>query len=67
VLSDPETAIERLTTLRGFDSEDARARLAAQQGNDDRAALADRVIWNRGSLEALYAQIDEALSDQVRQ
>ena len=35
--------------------------------NDERAALADRVIWNRGSLEELYSQVDEALADLVRQ
>jgi dephospho-CoA kinase len=66
VLADPETAMERLTTLRGYDREDARARLASQDSNNDRAALADRVIWNQGTLEELYAQLDEALRDQVR-
>jgi dephospho-CoA kinase len=67
VLADPETAMERLTTLRGFEGDDARARLAAQVSNNDQAALADRVIWNRGSLEELYSQVDEALRNQVRQ
>lgn len=67
VLADTETAVRRLTTLRQFDDGDARARLAVQQSNDERAALADRVIWNQGSLEELYAQIDEALGDMVAQ
>jgi dephospho-CoA kinase len=67
VLADTETAVRRLTTLRQFDDGDARARLAVQQSNDERAALADRVIWNQGSLEELYAQIDEALGDLVAQ
>jgi dephospho-CoA kinase len=67
VLAEPETAMERLTMLRGFDGEDARARLAAQESNSDRTALADRVIWNRGSLEELYSQVDEALIDQAGQ
>jgi dephospho-CoA kinase len=66
VLADPEIAVQRLTSLRGFDGEDARARLAVQVSNEDRGALADRVIWNEGSLEELYAQVDEALGDQVR-
>jgi dephospho-CoA kinase len=66
VLADPEIAVQRLTSLRGFDGEDARARLAVQVSNEDRGALADRVIWNEGSLEELYAQVDEALADQVR-
>jgi dephospho-CoA kinase len=67
VLAHPDTAVGRLTTLRGFDDDDARARLAVQQSNDERAALADRVIWNEGSLEELYAQVDQALGDLVNQ
>lgn len=67
VLADPTTAISRLTTQRGFDEDDARARLAAQMSNDERAALADRVIWNEGPLGELYARVDEALADLVTQ
>jgi dephospho-CoA kinase len=67
VLASPDTEIRRLTELRGFDREDARARLASQQRNDELAALADRVIWNEGTLEELYAQVDEALGDLVSQ
>jgi dephospho-CoA kinase len=67
VLADPATEISRLTTLRGFSEDDAHARLAAQMSNDERAALADRVIWNEGTLEELYARVDEALADLVTQ
>ena len=59
---EPETAVARLTALRGFSEEDARARLAAQITNEERSAAADRVIWNEGTLLELYAQIDEALA-----
>lgn len=59
---EPETAVARLTALRGFSEEDARARLAAQITNEERSAEADRVIWNEGTLLELYAQIDEALA-----
>ena len=45
-----------------MDAEDARARLAAQVTNDERSALADRVIDNNGSVEDLYASLDAALS-----
>ena len=31
--------------------------------NDERAALADRVIWNEGTLDELYAELDAALDD----
>lgn len=65
ILADPATAIERLTTDRGFDESDARARLAAQPTNDERARLVDRVIWNEGTLEELYEQLDAAVADVV--
>jgi dephospho-CoA kinase len=61
----PETALDRLVGERGMDAEDARARLAAQMTNDERSALADRVIDNNGSLEDLYASLDVALSELV--
>ena len=61
----PDTALDRLVSERGMDAEDARARLAAQMTNDERSALADRVIDNNGSLEDLYASLDVALSELV--
>lgn len=67
VLADPATEIARLTERRGFSEDDARARLAVQMSDDERAALADRVIWNEGTLEELYARVDEALADLVTQ
>ncbi len=65
VLVEPGTAVARLTTLRGFSEEDARARLAAQPSNAARERLADRVIWNEGTLDELYAQVDAALAGLV--
>jgi dephospho-CoA kinase len=59
----PETAIRRLIDGRGFSEADARARLANQMSNDERAALADRVVWNEGTLDELYAELDVALSE----
>ncbi len=61
----PDTALDRLVSERGMDAEDARARLAAQVTNDERSALADRVIDNNGSVEDLYASLDAALSELV--
>jgi dephospho-CoA kinase len=57
----PETAVRRLIEGRGFIEADARARLASQMSNDERSAIVDRVIWNEGTLDELYAQLDEAL------
>jgi len=61
VMVEPETAVARLVEGRGFRESDARARLDAQFSNAEREALADRVFWNEGSREELFAQIDHAL------
>lgn len=60
---DPETAVRRLCTLRGYSEEAARARIAAQMSNDERSQIVDRVMWNEGSLEDLYGQLDAALKE----
>jgi dephospho-CoA kinase len=58
---DPETAVRRLVEHRGFKEDDARARLANQMSNDERERIVDRVLWNEGSLDELFAQLDAAL------
>ncbi|MEM9200646.1 MAG: dephospho-CoA kinase [Actinomycetota bacterium] len=57
---DTELAVERLVEHRGFDAEDARARMANQASRHDRRAAADIVIDNSGPFEDLAAQVDEA-------
>ena len=59
----PETAVRRLIDGRGFSESDARARLSNQISNDERAALADRVLWNEGTIDELFAELDVALED----
>jgi dephospho-CoA kinase len=61
----PDTALDRLVTLRGMDVEDARSRLAAQMSNDERTALADRVIENDGTEDDLYVSLGEAIEALV--
>ena len=63
VQADPTTAFQRLTTLRGFEPDDALARLAAQMDNEARAAIVDRVIWNDGTLDELYESLDLAVEE----
>lgn len=63
VLCEPETAVARLISQRGYDEAEARARLGAQVSNEERIQMVDRVIWNEGTLEDLYAQVDIALSE----
>ncbi|MFI5035724.1 MAG: dephospho-CoA kinase [Acidimicrobiales bacterium] len=62
VQASPEIALERLCASRGYREEDARARMASQMTNEERAAIVDRVIWNEGTLDELYARVDEALA-----
>jgi dephospho-CoA kinase len=57
----PDTALDRLVRLRGFSEEDAKARLANQMSNDERAKIVDRVIWNEDGMEDLYRDLDAAL------
>lgn len=58
----PEIAIERLVTHRGFDRDDAQARMAAQSSREDRLGLADFVVDNSGDLTQLDAEIDRCWS-----
>jgi dephospho-CoA kinase len=56
---DPEVAVERLVTQRGFSEADARARMARQASREERLARADLVIDNSGTLEDLERRIEE--------
>lgn len=64
VLTSPEVALERLTSLREMDPTDAVARIGAQMSNGERAALADVVIWNDGSPGALLESVDALLAER---
>lgn len=55
---DAEVAVERLVVHRGFDQADARARIANQASREDRLAVADHIIDNSGTLDALEPQLD---------
>jgi dephospho-CoA kinase len=57
-----DVAIERLVTQRGFEPQDAAARVAAQVSREERRAGADFVIDNGGTLDALESQVGELWS-----
>jgi dephospho-CoA kinase len=57
---DPEVAIDRLVTFRGFSETDARNRVASQMSREDRRARADFVIDNSGDREALLLEVESA-------
>ncbi|GAA3874444.1 dephospho-CoA kinase [Streptomyces sedi] len=49
----------RLTEGRGMSEADARARMEAQAGREERLAVADFVLDNDGTLEQLDARVEE--------
>ncbi len=53
-----ELSISRLMARSNLSLEAAQARLSAQITNEERAARADRVIKNSGSMDFLLAQVD---------
>lgn len=58
-----ETQIQRLMRDRGMSEEAVRARIAAQAPLEDKAAVADVLIDNEGTLEELEAQVERAWAD----
>ena len=53
-----DTAIERLIEHRGFDEDDARARISSQVSREDRLKVANFVVDNGGTLADLDAEVD---------
>ncbi|MER5816593.1 dephospho-CoA kinase [Streptomyces californicus] len=61
-----ETQLDRLVTLRGMTESDARARMSAQATREERRAVADLVVDNDGTHEALVEQVDAVWDELVR-
>jgi dephospho-CoA kinase len=57
VTSRPEVQLERLMRTRGLSEADAQVRIAAQPPQSEKAALADVLIENNGTVEDLRAQV----------
>lgn len=62
VSAETETQIARLVA-KGMDEADARARLAAQMPLAEKAAVADVVLDNGGTLQELEAQVERLWTD----
>jgi dephospho-CoA kinase len=58
-----ELQVERLVEHRGMSADEARARIAAQAGREQRLAAADLVVRNDGSLAQLQAAVDQVWED----
>jgi len=55
-----------MVELRGMNEADARSRIAAQAGDDERLAVADAVIDSTGSLDATLNQVDRLWRRKLR-
>ena len=58
-----DTQVERLMRERGMSEDAVRVRIAVQAPLEDKAAVADVLIDNEGSLEELEAQVERAWAD----
>jgi dephospho-CoA kinase len=55
----PEVQVDRMIRIRGMSEADARARIAAQAGREERLAVATYVVENTGTLDDLRARVGE--------
>ncbi len=60
----PPIALERLVAQRGLSRQDAEARLRAQESNEERRAVVDRVILNDGTRAELEEHLARLLVDE---
>jgi dephospho-CoA kinase len=58
-----ETQIDRLMRERGMSEAAIRARIDAQLPLEEKAAVADILIDNEGTIEELEGQVDRAWAD----
>lgn len=65
ILAPTDIAMQRLISDRSMSEKDARARLAVQMTNEERAKLCDITIENTGSLEALYARVEAVVRERL--
>lgn len=56
--TDPEIAVQRLVEFRGFNADDARARMKLQATRDERRAVAAFIVPNDGSQDDLMTHIN---------
>ncbi len=65
VHAEVEVRVQRLMDQRGMTEADARARIAAQAGDDDRRAVADIWLDNSGSLESLAQRAGDVWHERI--
>jgi dephospho-CoA kinase len=65
VVAPRATRLDRLEA-RGVDRDDAERRMAVQASDDERRAMADYVVENAGSLDALVPEVERVWTELVR-
>ncbi|MFW7415045.1 dephospho-CoA kinase [Demequina sp. SO4-18] len=65
IAADEELRVQRLMAARGMAEADARARIASQASDAERAAVADAVLDGNGTADQLREQVDEFWSMSV--
>jgi dephospho-CoA kinase len=63
VSATPQTQVERLMLDRGMSEAAVRARIAAQAPLETKSEVADFLLDNEGSIEALERQVDRVWAD----
>lgn len=61
---EPDEAVRRLVTYRGFSESDAKARIASQISNSERSAIVDVVIPNNGTLEEFQSAVSRMIQQR---
>src|SRR6478752_5073922 len=61
-----DVRVQRMAEHRNMTADEARARMAAQAGRDDRLAAADAVLDNSGTPEDLRHAVDALWEERVR-
>ncbi|AZK93567.1 MULTISPECIES: dephospho-CoA kinase [Streptomyces] len=64
--AEPATRVDRLVRLRGMTESDARARMAAQAGREERRAVADLIIDNDGPRDELEPKVRAVWAELAR-
>ena len=62
---DADTRVRRLVEHRDLDERDARARIAAQATDDERRAVADVLLDNRGTPQQLERSVDALWRERI--
>ncbi|MDD7732333.1 MAG: dephospho-CoA kinase [Firmicutes bacterium] len=61
VLAPEDVRVQRMGKRDGLTPEEARARIRAQMGDDQKIPRSDQIIYNEGGLKVLYDNIQQAL------